>query len=67
MRELPHAKDRADDVNVRAHTFLFITPTTTETLKVPNASAGCHAKEPSDFIANALKTWPNVSHWRLAQ
>jgi hypothetical protein len=67
--ELSHAQNRADhaDVNVRAHTFRFIAPATTESLKVPNPCAECHATERPEFIANALKTWTNVSPWRMAQ
>jgi len=64
---MPKIEQTIADVNVRAHTFRFITPATTDALKVPNACAGCHAKEPPDFIANALKAWPNVSPWRMAR
>jgi len=64
---MPKIEQTIANINVRAHTFNFITPATTDTLKSPNACVGCHAKEPPDFIANVLKTWPNVSQWRMAQ
>jgi hypothetical protein len=62
---MPKIEQTIADINVRAHTFKFITPETTATLKVPNACAGCHAKEPADFAAKALKSWSNVSPWRM--
>ena len=64
---MPKIEQTIADVNVRAHTFRFITPTTTDTLMVPNACAVCHAKEPPDFVGNALKSWSNVSPWRMAR
>jgi predicted CXXCH cytochrome family protein len=64
---MPKIEQTIADINVRAHTFKFITPTTTETLKVPNACAACHATEPPDFAAKALKSWPNISPRRTAQ
>ena len=64
---MPKIEQTIADVNVRAHTFKFITPATTATLKVPNACAVCHATEPPDFAAKALKSWSNVSPWRAAQ
>ena len=62
---MPKIEQTIADVNVRAHTFRFIPPAVTETLKVPNACAGCHAKEPADFAAKALASWSNVSPWRI--
>lgn len=64
---MPKIEQTMGDVNVRAHTFKFITPAMTETLKVPNACAACHAGEPAGFAAKALKSWSNVSVWRMAQ
>jgi hypothetical protein len=64
---MPKIEQTIADVNVRAHTFKFITPAATRTLKVPNACAGCHADRPPDFAENALKTWTNLSPWRVDQ
>jgi predicted CXXCH cytochrome family protein len=52
---MPKIEQTIADVNVRAHTFRFITPATTDTLKVPNACVGCHAKEPADFISERFE------------
>ncbi len=62
---MPKIEQTIADVNVRAHTFKFITPSATDTLKVPNPCAGCHASEPADFAAKALRSWSNVSPWRM--
>jgi predicted CXXCH cytochrome family protein len=64
---MPKIQQTIADINVRAHTFRFITPATTETLKVPNPCGVCHASEGPEFIAKALKSWSNVSPWRMAQ
>jgi predicted CXXCH cytochrome family protein len=64
---MPKIEQTIADINVRAHTFKFITPATTETLKVPNACAGCHTTEGAEFVTKALKSWSNVSPWRMAQ
>jgi hypothetical protein len=64
---MPKIEQTIADINVRAHTFKFITPATTRTLKVPNPCTGCHADRPPDFAENALKSWTNVSPWRVAQ
>jgi predicted CXXCH cytochrome family protein len=63
---MPKIEQTIADINVRAHTFKFITPMTTATLKVPNACGSCHANEPPEFFANALKNWSNFSPWRMA-
>ena len=64
---MPKIEQTIADVNVRAHTFRFITPATTEKLKVPNACAACHSAEGPDFAVKALKSWPNISPWRVDQ
>jgi predicted CXXCH cytochrome family protein len=63
---MPKIEQTIADVNVRAHTFNFITPATTALLKVPNACSLCHKTEGPAFIENALKNWSNVSPWRMA-
>ena len=39
----------------------------TETLRVPNACENCHTTEGPEFVTKALKSWSNVSPWRMAQ
>jgi predicted CXXCH cytochrome family protein len=63
---MPKIEQTIADINVRSHTFKFITPETTATLKVPNPCGVCHTKEPADFAAKALKSWSNVSPWRMS-
>jgi len=62
---MPKIEQTIADVNVRAHTFKFITPATTASLKVPNACDGCHKDKPAGWAADTLKTWSNVSPWRM--
>jgi predicted CXXCH cytochrome family protein len=63
---MPKIEQTIADVNVRSHTFRFITPAATATLKVPNPCTGCHADKSTQWAADALKTWTNVSPWRMA-
>ncbi len=55
------------DVNVRSHTFKFVTPSTTDTLQIPNACNACHTDKPTTWAAAALKTWKDRSPWRMEQ
>jgi predicted CXXCH cytochrome family protein len=62
---MPKIEQTIADVNVRSHTFRFITPAATDTLKVPNACAGCHADKPAGWVSETLKSWKEFSPWRL--
>ena len=42
--------------------IFVLAPAATETLKVPNACAACHANEPTGLCSQALKSWPNIYH-----
>ena len=64
---MPKIEQTIADVNVRSHTFRFIPPEATETLKIPNACNGCHADKTVQWTKDALKTWPQFSPWRVAQ
>jgi predicted CXXCH cytochrome family protein len=55
------------NVNVRSHTFRFISPVTTERLGVPNPCTSCHTDRSTDWAIAELKKWPNVSPWRVAE
>jgi predicted CXXCH cytochrome family protein len=63
---MPKIEQTIADVNVRAHTFKFITPADTDLLKVPNPCTGCHTDKNTKWAADTLKTWSNVSAWRVA-
>jgi predicted CXXCH cytochrome family protein len=64
---MPAIQQTIADVNVHAHTFRFITPAQTESLKVPNPCAGCHADKSSAWITATLHSWADRSPWRMAQ
>jgi len=61
---MPKIEQTIGDVNVRAHTFKFITPAETDSLGVPNACNSCHAERTSAWSAAALKSWMDRSPWR---
>jgi len=52
------------DVNVRSHTFRFVWPAQTETLKIPNACNLCHAEKTTAWATAALRSWSDRSPWR---
>jgi predicted CXXCH cytochrome family protein len=62
---MPKIETTISDVNVRAHTFKFITPAQTETLGVPNACNACHTDKPTAWTVTALKSWADRSPWRM--
>jgi len=54
------------DVNVRSHTFKFISPVVAERYGVPSPCTSCHKTRSSEWAIEALKKWPSVSSWRVA-
>lgn len=62
---MPKIAQEIGDVMVRSHTFKFIPPSATETLKVPNACTACHTDKSNAWAIEALKTWPEFSPWRV--
>jgi hypothetical protein len=52
---------------VRSHTFRFIPPSATETLKIPNPCTTCHTGKSNAWAVETLKGWPEFSPWRVAQ
>jgi predicted CXXCH cytochrome family protein len=62
---MPKIEQTIANVNVRSHTFAFITPTTTDDLKVPNPCIGCHTDKTNDWAREALRGWTNMSPWRV--
>jgi predicted CXXCH cytochrome family protein len=62
---MPKIAQTIADVNVRSHTFRFITPRMTDQLKIPNPCTGCHADRTTQWATDALKTWSGVSPWRV--
>jgi hypothetical protein len=64
---MPAIETQLADVNVRSHTFKFISPATTDSLKVPNPCTTCHTDKTTKWALDALRSWPEFSPWRVAQ
>jgi formate-dependent nitrite reductase cytochrome c552 subunit len=64
---MPKIEQTIANVNVRSHTFKFITPTMSDQLKIPNACTGCHTDRSNEWATEALRGWTGISPWRAAQ
>ena len=64
---MPAIEQTISDVMVRSHTFKFISPSMTETLKVPNPCIACHKEKTNAWATEALRRWPEFSPWRVGQ
>jgi predicted CXXCH cytochrome family protein len=64
---MPKIATEIADVNVRSHTFRFISPADSEKYGVPNACTSCHKDKDNAWAAADLAKWPNVSAWRVAE
>jgi predicted CXXCH cytochrome family protein len=64
---MPAIEETLGDVKVHAHTFRFISPAETETLKIPNSCNLCHADKTPTWALDVLKTWKDRSPWRMGQ
>jgi predicted CXXCH cytochrome family protein len=63
---MPKIEQTIADINVRSHTFAFIPPSMTDTFKIPNSCTGaCHQDKTTDWARQTLRTWSNVSPWRV--
>jgi len=62
---MPSIETTLGDVMVRSHTFKFISPAASETLKVPNPCVVCHAGKTNAWALEALRGWPEFSPWRV--
>jgi predicted CXXCH cytochrome family protein len=62
---MPKIDTTIADVRVRAHTFRFITPATTDKYKIPNPCTTCHTDKTTTWATEALKHWPERSPWRM--
>jgi len=63
---MPKIEQTIADVNARSHTFRFIPPSATETLKVPNSCTTCHTDKSNAWATETLRSWPEFSPWRVA-
>jgi predicted CXXCH cytochrome family protein len=64
---MPKIAQTIAEVNVRSHTFRFVTPAASETYKIPNACVLCHKEKTNAWAGQQLQSWPNFSRWRMAQ
>jgi hypothetical protein len=58
---MPKIAETISDQRVRSHTFHFVTPSDTDTLKILNACAVCHTDKSTEWATAALKAWPDQS------
>jgi predicted CXXCH cytochrome family protein len=63
---MPKIEQTIADVNVSSHTFHFVYPDRTESLKVPNACNVCHQDKSPVWATDALMRWGDRSPWRIA-
>lgn len=63
---MPKIQQTIADVNVRSHTFRFISPETAASLKIPNACNVCHTDKSAAWAGDALKNWGGRSPWRVS-
>jgi predicted CXXCH cytochrome family protein len=64
---MPKIAETISDQKVRSHTFHFVTPGDTETLKIPNACNLCHDDKSIEWAKAALESWPDRSPWRMSR
>lgn len=64
---MPKIAQTIGDVNVRSHTFHFVSLALTASQKVPNACNTCHRDKSTQWAIDTLKTWGDRSPWRVAQ
>ena len=64
---MPRIEQTIADVNVRSHTFRFISPTMTDKYKIPNPCTDCHKDKSTVWAMQQLKSWSPVSPWRIEQ
>jgi predicted CXXCH cytochrome family protein len=62
---MPKIAQTIAGVNVRSHTFRFITPTASENYKIPNACVLCHKDKDNAWASQQLQGWRNFSVWRM--
>lgn len=64
---MPKIAQTLGDVNVRSHTFRFVTPAMSDALKIPNACNVCHVDKTTAWAETALKSWNERSPWRMSE
>jgi hypothetical protein len=62
---MPRIEPTIANVNVRSHTFKFITPAMSSAYKIPNPCVLCHTSQTNEWATEQLEKWDNVSPWRI--
>jgi predicted CXXCH cytochrome family protein len=62
---MPQIARTIADINVRSHTFRFISPADSEKYGIPNPCTTCHADMSNEDAVTALKNWGSISPWRV--
>ena len=62
---MPKIAQTIADVNVSSHTFHFVYPERTDSLKIPNACNVCHTDKSTKWATDALMHWNDRSPWRI--
>jgi predicted CXXCH cytochrome family protein len=63
---MPKIEQTIANINVRSHTFKFISPAHGQANEMPNSCNTCHQDKKADWATAALKTWRDFSPWRVA-
>lgn len=63
---MPAIAKTVADVNVRSHTFRFISPSMTERYGIPNPCTSCHMDMTNESAAAELRNWGDISPWRVS-
>ncbi len=61
---MPKIEQTIANINVRSHTFAFITPKMTDDFKIPNPCTSCHTDKSTAWAREALRNWSGMSPWR---
>jgi predicted CXXCH cytochrome family protein len=62
---MPAIEQTIADVNVRSHTFRFVSPSESEHSKIPNACVVCHKDRNNAWAGDELRKWRELSPWRV--
>jgi predicted CXXCH cytochrome family protein len=61
---MPRTATQIAGVNVRSHTFKFVTPRLTDDFQIPNPCLACHSGQNTQWVRQALRSWSG-SPWRV--
>lgn len=61
---MPKTSVTIANVNVRSHTFKFVTPSATDQFKVPNPCLDCHKEKDTKWARESMRGW-GLSPWRV--